>query len=102
MRRLRGLGVLLCAVVFTAWGQTAPSYEQGPASFSAHRYSDAVTFFAQAEKTDLVHSDALLFEVLTRQGRQQESEREFALAKSLREQQIQMNHGHALTVLPQE
>jgi tetratricopeptide (TPR) repeat protein len=38
--------------------------------------------------------------VLARQGRQQESERESALAKSLREKQLRLNRGYSLTVLP--
>jgi len=77
MRCLSVVGILLFAAVFTAWGQTADLYEQGHEAFSAHRYSDAVTLFAQAEKADSGHSDALLFEgkALVNLGRFSEADR---------------------------
>lgn len=53
---------LIPSLILPVHAQTTNAYEQGRSAFLAHHYGDAVSLFAEAERQDPGHSDALLFE----------------------------------------
>lgn len=76
----------------------------GIVAYRAKDYAAAEKYLQQAllYAADYANAHQYYAMVLAHQGRQQESERESAIAKSLRENQIRLNQGYTLTVLPQK
>jgi tetratricopeptide (TPR) repeat protein len=76
----------------------------GELAYRAKDYASAEKYLQKAllYAPDYARAHQYYAMVLARMGRQEESERESALAKELREQQVKLSRGYSLTVLPEK